>query len=246
MERAGLDAVLTVPYTARFAQTEPEDFARDYLAVALRAHLVVVGRDVRFGRANAGDLTVLTALGARLGFQVEALDDLGEAGGEGRPRWSSTAVRHVLADGDVEEAARVLGRLHRVVGRVVRGNARGRALGFPTANLAPEVEGMVPGDGVYAGWLTRLDLPSDHADRVAPAAVSVGTNPTFAQPATPLRRVEAHVPGGADLDLYGEMIAVDFVIRLRSTLAFATVDALTTQMHDDVRAAMAALRARRN
>ncbi|MDR1294208.1 MAG: bifunctional riboflavin kinase/FAD synthetase [Bifidobacteriaceae bacterium] len=281
MEDAGLDAVLTVPYTQDFARMNPEDFARRYLAVALGASLVVVGRDLRFGHANSGDLGVLTALGASLGFQVEAVEDLGDTDAEGpdqggavdaptgsgphlrvdldgvagRPRWSSTAVRHLLADGDVEEASRVLGRLHRVVGQVVRGDARGRSLGFPTANLSADCSGMMPADGVYAGWVTRLDLPPGSADKVLPAAVSVGTNPTFARPpgASPsasapsaIRRIEAHVPGRTDLDLYGETVAVDFVVRLRSTLAFTTVDALTAQMHDDVSGAMVALRARRN
>jgi riboflavin kinase/FMN adenylyltransferase len=241
MEAAGLDAVLTVPYTVAFAATPPARFAREYLVDALRASLVVVGRDIRFGRGNSGDLATLTGLGGELGFEVEGLADLGEAENGGRPRWSSTGVRHLLADGDVEEAGAVLGRAHRVVGTVVRGDARGRRLGYPTANLGPAVLGMIPADGVYAGWLTRLDLPDSAPDNVQPAAISVGANPTFAGTS---RRVEAHVPGRTDLELYGERVALDFVVRLRRTLAFSSPEALVAQMADDVRAAIVALRSR--
>jgi riboflavin kinase/FMN adenylyltransferase len=241
MADTGLDAVLTVPYTERFARTSPEAFVRDYLVEALGAVGLVVGRDARFGAGNAGDLDCLVALGERFGLEVEALDDLGETENGGRPRWSSTGVRLLLADGDVEEAAWVLGRPHRVVGTVVHGEARGRRLGFPTANLGPDTVGLVPADGVYAGWMTRLDLPAGAADAVSPVAISIGSNPTFSGQG---RRVEAHVPYRDDLELYGERVAVDFVIRLRRTLAFHSVAALVTQMNQDVATAVAALRSR--
>jgi riboflavin kinase/FMN adenylyltransferase len=241
IEEVGLDGVLTVPYTPSFAQTSPEEFVRRHLVDALDAALVVVGRDVRFGRGASGDLDTLTDLGARLGFDVEAVDDLGEAENGGRPRWSSTGVRHLLADGDVEEAARVLGRAHRLTGVVVRGDGRGRQLGYPTANLSADSEGMVPADGVYAGWMTRLDLPPGAPDRRLPVAVSIGSNPTFAGTD---RRVEAHVPGRVDLDLYGERMAVDLIVRLRRNLKFSTPQALVDQMGSDVVAALAALRTR--
>jgi riboflavin kinase/FMN adenylyltransferase len=182
-------------------------------------------------------------LGRDAGFEVEAMADLGESDHGGRPRWSSTGVRHLLADGDVEEARAILGRAHRVWGTVVRGDARGRTLGFPTANLDPHPSGMIPADGVYAGWMTRGHLPDGAVDRILPVAISVGTNPTFAGTG---RRVEAHVPYRDDLELYGERIGLDFIVRLRRTLAFATPDALVTQMRDDVRATLATLQARRN
>jgi riboflavin kinase/FMN adenylyltransferase len=151
-------------------------------------------------------------------------------------------VRELLAQGDVDEAARVLGRPHRVSGTVVHGEARGRGLGFPTANLGGQISGMVPAPGVYVAWLTRLTLPEGASDRVLPAAVSIGANPTFGGVE---RRIEAHVPGRADLDLYGEVIALDFVAWLRHVLAFSDPQALVAQMRDDVSAAGRALRAGR-
>ncbi len=128
-------------------------------------------------------------------------------------------------------AADVLGRPHRVVGEVVHGDHRGRELGFPTANLAQDATGMVPADGVYAGWLVRLDLDAEAPDRVLPAAVSIGTNPTFEGT---VRRVEAHVLDRTDLELYGESVAVELVERLRDTVAYTGIDPLVEQMHLDV------------
>jgi riboflavin kinase/FMN adenylyltransferase len=242
MAAHGLDAALVVPYNSDFAQTTPEEFARAYLVGALGARLVVVGRDVRFGRANSGDLRTMAALGSLLGFAVEALDDLGERDPSRQPgsrrRWSSTDVRRALAEGDVDGAARALGRPHRVAGTVERGDGRGRGLGFPTANLGPDPDCLVPGDGVYAGWMTRLALPEGDSDRVLPAAVSIGSNPTFGGGA---RRIEAHVPRREGLDLYGEGIAVDFIARLRPTLAFPGPAELAAQMSRDVAAAEALL-----
>ncbi|WP_432494256.1 bifunctional riboflavin kinase/FAD synthetase [Kineococcus gypseus] len=224
---SGLDAVLVLPFTRELASWTPERFVEDVFVRALGAVEVVVGHDVRFGRANSGDLGTLRELGARYGFDVTALDDLGDGGGAGAaPRWSSTAVRAALAAGDVERAARVLGHPHRVTATVVHGDHRGRELGYPTANLSPQdAEGLVPADGVYAGWLHR---PS--GERL-PAAVSVGTNPTFDGLE---RRVEAHCVDSVGLDLYGERVGVDFVHRLRPTLRFEGVEALVAQMALDV------------
>jgi riboflavin kinase/FMN adenylyltransferase len=242
MEHMGLDGVLTVPYTRDFADLTPENFVQRYLVAALQTSAVVVGSDVRFGRANSGDLETLREAGRTGGFDVEVAPDVGEGIGAGRPRWSSTGVRHLVGDGDVEEAAAILGRPHRVTGVVVRGDGRGRTLGFPTANLGEPLEGMVPADGVYAGWMTRLDLPPGAPGAYFPVAISVGTNPTFSGKQ---RRVEAHVPGRDDLDLYGRKVALDFVVRLRRTLAFHSPEALVAQMHDDVRATWGALTVRR-
>lgn len=244
LERTGLDAVLLCTYTLDFASQTPEEFVRTYLVDALHAQVVVVGRDVRFGRGNGGDLTTMQELGARLGFRVEVVedvtagsDDAGAPGG-GEPatrRWSSTWVRELLAEGDVTQAARVLGRRHRIRGLVVHGDARGRELGFPTANLDPAAAGMVPADGVYAGWLrcTRAaDGTALGEDSPAlPAAVSIGTNPTFdgAQ-----RRVEAYVLDRTDLDLYGQEVVIELVERLRPTLRFSSVAELMATMTDDV------------
>lgn len=224
----GLDAVLLVEYTLEFARTTPEDFVRTYLVEGLRAGTVVVGRDVRFGVDNSGDLATMVALGERYGFAVEVIEDLH---GEHDRRWSSTWVRELLAEGDVVAAAEILGRPHRVRGVVVHGDARGRELGFPTANLGG-TSGMVPADGVYAGWMRRTGLPDGLPDGYLPVAVSIGTNPTFDGVG---RRVEAHVPDRTDLDLYDEEVVLELVERLRPTERYDSVEALVTQMHDDVR-----------
>lgn len=227
LETCGLDAVLVVEFTVDFAHQSPEEFVERMYVDALHADVVIVGEDTRFGWQNTGNVDTMRDLGASHGFEVVVLTDIGE--GE---RWSSSMARDELAQGDVEGAAVVLGRPHRVCGTVVHGDHRGRELGFPTANLgAAGTEGLVPADGVYAGWLTRLELPTDHADRVLPAAVSIGTNPTFEGDQ---RRVEGYVLDRTDLDLYGERICYEFVRRLRATVKFDGVESLVEQMQEDV------------
>ncbi len=246
LERTGLDAVLVMTFTHTLASWSPRRFVQDVLVDTLHASAVVVGRDTRFGHRNSGDINTLRELGAELGFEVMAVEDVvGEGADADGGRWSSTLIRGLLADGEVRTAATALGHLHRVVGVVVHGDHRGRALGFPTANLAapgqrppgagsgPGSEGLVPADGVYAGWLSVLEGPvSDVAAGARlPAAVSVGTNPTFDGHG---RRVEAYVLDRDDLDLYGARVAVDFVERLRSTERFEDVEKLVAQMYRDV------------
>ncbi|WP_125775228.1 bifunctional riboflavin kinase/FAD synthetase [Antribacter gilvus] len=233
MAETGLDAVLLVEYTLDFAAQTPDEFVTRYLVDGLRARTVVVGHDVRFGKQNAGTLSTMVELGGDHGFEVVAIEDVGECvppSGAGQQRWSSTAVRALLAEGDVAQAADVLGRAHRVRGTVVHGDARGRELGFPTANLGG-ITGMVPADGVYAGRLRRPSLADGEADKVLPAAISIGTNPTFDGVE---RRVEAYVLDRTDLDLYDEEVVLEFVAHLRPTLRFDGIDALITTMHDDV------------
>jgi riboflavin kinase/FMN adenylyltransferase len=246
MADTGLDATLVMPFTRELATWSPEDFVRRVFAEALSAVEVVVGRDVRFGHRNAGDLATMRELGATYGFTVTAMDDLGTSDGAGDPardlsgeqpgrRWSSTWARELIAAGDVAGAARILGRPHQVEGVVVHGDHRGRELGYPTANLDPRPTGVVPADGVYAGWLDRADRADggpDQPDRHLPAAVSIGTNPTFDGTQ---RRVEAYVLDRTDLDLYGERVAIELVARLRPTVRFDSVDALLVQMADDVK-----------
>ncbi|HET9658353.1 MAG TPA: bifunctional riboflavin kinase/FAD synthetase [Kineosporiaceae bacterium] len=232
MAATGLDAVLVMEFTKELAGWSPERFVQDVLVDVLGARLVVVGRDTRFGHRNAGDVNTLRDLGGRLGFEVELLEDLGVVDG-GHPtgrRWSSTWVRSLVATGEVAEAAAVLDRPSRVTGAVVHGDHRGRELGFPTANLASSAAGVVPADGVYAGWLIRPAGPSGEPERL-PAAISIGTNPTFDGND---RRVEAYVLDRDDLELYGETVAVEFVDRLRPTLRFTDIGALVRQMKADV------------
>ena len=235
----GLDAVLVMEFTRELASWEPERFVREVLVDTLHAAEVVVGRDTRFGRRNSGDVATLRALGELFGYRVEILEDLGGADAahpSGR-RWSSTWARELISTGDVGLAAEVLGRPHRVVGTVVTGDRRGRELGYPTANLSQNAQGMVPADGVYAGWLLRAvpagagaGVETDPEHRL-PAAISVGTNPTFDGTQ---RRVEAYVLDRDDLELYGERVGVEFVRFLRPTLRFDGIDALVVQMALDV------------
>lgn len=230
LAETGLDATLVVHYTERFAAQEPEEFVRRYLVGALHAAVVVIGRDVRFGRGNSGDLRTMVELGRQHGFEVQVIQDV-HGGPDPARRWSSTWVRELLTLGDVGSAAEILGRPHRVRGVVVHGDARGRELGFPTANLGPAAQGMIPADGVYAGWMRRVGHPVDAPDGFLPVAISIGTNPTFNGLE---RRVEAHVPDRTDLELYGEAVVLEFVEMLRPTVKFDSIAALVAQMHDDV------------
>jgi riboflavin kinase / FMN adenylyltransferase len=241
MGGTGLDATLVMTFTVELASWSPEEFVRRVFAEALSAVEVVVGGDVRFGHRNSGDLGTLRELGATYGFSVTAMDDLGTSDSAAQPasverttgrRWSSTWARELIAEGDVAGAARILGRPHRVDGVVVHGDHRGRELGYPTANLDPHPTGVVPADGVYAGWLVQPRLAADAPDARLPAAVSIGTNPTFDGTE---RRVEAYVLDRTDLDLYGERVGIELVARLRPTVRFDSVDALLVQMADDVR-----------
>lgn len=227
LEQVGVDGLMVVPFTRAYAQTTAVDYIVDTFVTGLQAQALVVGADTKgFGAGYTGDVALLRELGAEHGFDVIVIEDQGDT-----ERWSSSAVRAHLSAGEVEDAAEILGRSHRVVGTVVHGFHRGRELGYPTANLGEDSLGLIPGDGVYAGWLTRLDLPDGSADRRLPAAISVGTNPTFDQQS---RVVEAYVLDRTDLDLYGEQVAVDFVGHVRPTLKFDSIDELLEAMARDV------------
>ncbi len=223
----GIDGLLVLAFTREFAALTPEEFVQQVFVDALGAKAVVVGEDTRFGVRNSGNVDTLRELGDRYGFEVVALADVGEG-----QRWSSSGIRGALRAGDVAAAAAVLGRPHRVVGTVVHGHHRGRELGYPTANLSSDTQGLVPTEGVYAGWLTRLDLPHEAMDRTLPAAVSIGTNPTF--DTLDRRTVEAYVLDRTDLDLYDERVMVEFVEHIRPTLRFESVEELCAAMARDV------------
>lgn len=215
----GADAVMVLPFTLELSRMGPDEFVQSVLVDRLHAARVVVGEDFRFGHRARGDVTRLRELGDKYDFDAEGVPLVAN----GEPI-SSTMIRRRLAEGAVKSAARLLGRPHRVEGVVVRGARRGRDLGFPTANLETLPHTAIPGDGVYAGY---LHAPGERW----PAAISIGTNPTFGDGA---RVVEAYALDRDDLDLYGEHVGVDFVARLRDTLKFDSVDALVEQMHRDV------------
>ena len=228
----GADAVCVLPFTREFSRLGPDEFVRAVLADRLHAAAVVVGENFRFGHKAAGDVALLAELGEKYDFTAEGVPLLRD---EADRTVSSTEIREVLLGGDVAEAARLLGRPHRVEAIVVRGHQRGRALGFPTANLRTLPHTAIPADGVYAGWLILLDDAGGEADRW-PAAISVGTNPTFDGQD---RTVEAYALDRDDLDLYGEQMAADFTARLRGQARFDSVPELVEQMHRDVAAARA-------
>ncbi len=218
----GADVLCVLPFTEEFSRLSPAAFAHTVLVESLHASAVVVGENFRFGAKAAGDIAVLTDLGRRSGFVVEGVP----LADDGETRYSSTAVRALVAAGDVEGAAALLGRPHRLEGVVVRGDARGREIGFPTANLQTVAHAAVPADGVYAGRLLRRD-GSAHG-----AAISIGTNPTFAGTE---RRVEAYVLD-FDGDLYGERVSLELLAHLRETVRYDGVDALVAQIEKDVEA----------
>jgi riboflavin kinase/FMN adenylyltransferase len=222
----GADAVFVLPFNLEFSRLSPDEFVHVVLSERLHAAAVVVGENFRFGHKAAGDVPMLAALGEKYDFTAEGVPLLVDDG----VTISSTYIRERLAAGDVAAAARALGRPHRVEGVVVRGHMRGRGLGFPTANLETPPHTATPADGVYAGWLTSLDLGGTEVSRW-PAAISVGTNPTFGAGE---RTVEAYALDRDDLDLYGTHAAIDFTARLRGTERFESVEALVIQMREDV------------
>ena len=218
----GVDAFLVLPFTTEMARMSPGEFAHEVLVDRLHAAAVLVGRNFTFGHRAAGDVTVLAELGRRFGFVVEGVE-LTTADGQDGVTYSSTYIRSCIDAGEVEAAAAALGRLHRVEGVVVHGYRRGRQLGFPTANIATAPFTALPADGVYAG---RFVL----GDRRLPAAVSVGSNPTFSGT---VRTVEAYVLD-VDEDFYGHEVGIDFVARLRGQERYDDLDELVTAIRDDV------------
>ncbi|GIF67046.1 riboflavin biosynthesis protein [Asanoa ishikariensis] len=219
IEALGVDVLCVVPFTQDFSRVPAEEFVHDALVQSLHAALVVVGENFRFGHKAAGDVPLLERLGRTFGFGVEGAPLVSEDS----TVFSSTYIRSCIDAGDVRAAAAALGRPHRLEGIVVRGDQRGTEIGFPTANLSVHRYAAVPADGIYAGWLLR------RGERL-PAAISIGTNPTFSGRE---RRVEAYILD-FDGDLYGERVALDFVVRLRDMLKFDGVEPLVAQMHDDV------------
>lgn len=219
---AGADHVLALPFDTDMAGWGPDEFVQRVLVEALHVAAVVVGANFRFGSRAAGDVATLRSLGAGSDFTVEPLALDG-----GPMVWSSTYVRQCLAAGDVAGAAEALGRPYAVRGVVVRGDQRGRELGFPTANVPTDQLTAAPADGVYAGWLRRLDTGETY-----PVAISVGTNPTF--DGVRDRRVESYVLDRTDLELYDVEVEISFVERLRGMVAFESVEKLVDQMDDDV------------
>ncbi len=232
LAEVGVDRTVLIHFDDVRAAETAEAFVLETLVDALATRLVVVGEDFHFGHGRKGNVELLVEMGRVYGFTVDGVHLASDT--PSGPPISSTRIRGLVADGAVEEAARLLGRPHRVRGTVVAGDGRGGSeLGFPTANLAIPAEFAVPGVGIYAGWYER---PSGDRHR---AAVSVGRRPTFYGDEGALL-VEAYLLD-FDGDLYGEDARLSFVRRLRDEAAFSSVDELVDQMHRDVADARRAL-----
>ena len=235
LEATGVDLVVVVRFTSERAGEEADDFVRRVLVGQLAARAVVVGDDFHFGAGRQGNVTLLGELGPDLGFDVLPMRLVGPGGDvapTGTPKVSSTAIRHLLADGDVAGAAGLLGRWHEVRGVVGHGDKRARVLGFPTANVEVPDDIRLPADGIYAAWYVTPDGVAH------PCAVSLGRRPTFYDD-QPYSLLEAHLldVGAGPLDLYDQPARVRFVARLRAEERFDGVDALVAQMERDCKAA---------
>jgi riboflavin kinase/FMN adenylyltransferase len=220
LKKLGLDAAVVLPFSRPFARMTADAFASTILAKALRARIVVVGADFKFGAKRRGDAAFLTEAGRRLGFKtviVPPLIDGGEA-------VSSSRIRSALAKGNVEEAARLLGRNYEIEGEIVSGAGRGRTLGFPTANLESPDEILPP--GVFATRLIRKR-------RAWLSVTNIGSRPTFGESEP---TVETHVLG-ASPDLYGAYVRLEFIARLREERRFAGPKALAAGIRADIAAA---------
>lgn len=227
LARAGAGAVAVFHFTPAFAALTAEEFATR-LAGAGEVREVHCGEDFQFGRERSGNVAALREFGARLGFSVHVEQPVTQGG----KIVSSTRIRNALIAGDVEDAARLLGRPYRVTGSVEHGDKRGRALGFPTVNLAVARNRLLPRDGIYAMWAEV------EGKRVA-AAASLGVRPTFGAGE---RRLEAFLLDWEG-DVYGERVGAAFVKRLRDELRFASAQELADQIARDVDETREALRA---
>lgn len=219
LAESGIDVVGVLPFP-QIRDMPPRLFAMEVLSLRLRARLIAVGRDFRFGRDREGDVQFLRAVGAEAGFDVYSIDMVGEHDGE---VVSSSRIRGLVNEGDVAAAARLLGRPHSVGGIVVHGDGRGGSIGFPTANVHVPNRLAVPGDGVYAAW-------AETGGARHPAVVNIGVRPTFG---LDTRAVEAHLLD-FEGDLYGEELTLAFVARLRDETRFDSIEALVSQIDADV------------
>ena len=226
LDHLGLDAVIAEPFDREFAQVRPERFIGHHIHECIRPVEVYVGYDFHFGHDREGSMRMLTERGPHLGFSVTVVPEVQV---EGRDV-NSTRIRQLLAEGDVEEAAMLLGRPFCARGAVIEGDRRGRTIGFPTANLAPETE-ILPAPGVYFGHLRCLAGNSEWAGQSFPVVTNVGFRPTFRDGRDLV--AEAHVLDFSG-DLYGVEIDLTFEGRLREEERFESVDALREQIAKDI------------
>jgi riboflavin kinase/FMN adenylyltransferase len=220
-----LDLVAVIGFDEERSKESAEDFVREVLVERMRARLVVVGADFHFGHGRTGNVAMLDAIGADLGFEVLGLGLVAPPDDPGHVAYSSTRIRQMLSEGDVRESALMLGRPHEVRGVVAHGDARGREIGFPTANVLVPSEILLPSDGIYAGTV----LTADGVEH--PSAISLGRRPTFyADQGYSL--LEAHLLD-FEGDLYGQAVAVRFIEWIRDEAKYDSVEALTAQIQRD-------------
>jgi riboflavin kinase/FMN adenylyltransferase len=226
-ERLGIDVLVKIPFTRDFSVMPPEAFVRDILCGILGAKEIFVGYNYRFGRGREGNVGTLKELGRKLGFTVREVEQVSLDG----EVISSTKIRTLLRDGDVEHASRLLGRPYAITGIVVKGDGRGKGLGFPTANIAPKHE-IIPANGVYAVGLYVRDKFYD-------GIANIGLRPTFRKKNL---TIEAHVFDFNE-DIYGEEISLYFIGRMRGEKKFRNGEELINQIRSDIESAKAMLAA---
>lgn len=214
----GADEVVVIDFTKDFAALSPDQFIDEILVKKLSATHVVVGENFTFGHKAEGTAHYLQSVNKGFKTTIVKLSQ-----NHGNPI-SSSRIRGLIFDGDVERASELLTRNHYLVGPVVHGEKRGREIGYPTANIGLDALACIPADGVYAGWLTVENTKWA-------AAISIGTNPTF--PGVRGRQVEAYAIDQKDLDLYDKVAKLEFTHRLRDTLKFESLDSLLVQMKAD-------------
>jgi riboflavin kinase/FMN adenylyltransferase len=214
------DQVAVIAFNEKFASMSPEAFVKNVLVDQLHVSTVIVGKNFTYGHKAAGNVDSLMREGIENNFTV----DVQELKAGDHQTISSTYIRKLVTEGNVEKARELLSRPHRLDGVVVHGEKRGREIGYPTANLGNIDDQTIPADGVYAGWLTV-------GINYWPAAISIGTNPTFE--GVRGRQVEAYALDQEGLDLYDKNASIEFGWRLRDTLKFDSLDDLLVQMKND-------------
>jgi riboflavin kinase/FMN adenylyltransferase len=229
VEALGMDCLIIAPFTREFAETQPEVFVKETIVRRIGAAGLVVGHDFSFGRKALGDIPFLKRMGAKMGFFVECVDPVSMDG----QVISSTFIRRLIQSGDVAGAARVMLHPYRITGRVVHGMARGRGLGFPTANIQPD-KALLPAYGVYA---VRVSGGNGQWDGVA----NIGNNPTFGDVGTSIEAFIFDFEG----DLYDTELTVEFVAHIRGEVKFADKRYLVEQIGIDCQKAREILGKRR-
>jgi len=218
LEASGVDYLLTIPFTAEFAAIGAEQFVRDILVGTIGIRKLIIGYDYAFGKDREGDVAMLRRLGDELGFAVEVLDPIASGG----LVYSSTAVRRMVAEGDVRGVVRLIGRHFSIGGTVVHGRQRGKGLGFPTANLRTDKE-LIPKPGVYAVKVKVEDATYD-------GACNIGDNPTFGNGSLSIEVFIFDFDG----DIYGREVRLYFVDRIRDEVTFPNPEALQVAIARDV------------